>query len=645
MDFNSFFAVNENGESSSTAAARQAQEAALWQAAAGFGSDNQQQQALFNHLAQHQSQASQLQQQQQPGLDAVDAAANLQISFGSTPFASGPQSTLAERPSQAQAQAQQPNTPQHQHQHHQQMAPPRRRDHHGHDRKRPKTNPKDPALDSVDYWIHYDDDDDANKLDESFEINFSRRNLPPQFQPRPIPPFNPLTTTTPGLGTGLYTNPINTIIKPDDFIIDEAALDSNNNPLSEEDDLLNSMNLGEQLSKIDSLPPNPTQLPPRENLYSTPLSWEKPLLGNTAMRMEPSPLDAGINPPQPPVPTNMDFANPILNEAEQRRLLAIALNSNRNVPYNAFPFGNYSPSLFAGGMGATMLNPETASLFEQAFNTSNSSDLGQSQNININTGMQRDQQRQQQKQQSRQQPPQQTGALQYQQRPQEAQKRSLQQQQPTKLQIPSEPSPQTQAQTDSTPQQPTPNTESKGSPTTASTSMANAPYATPTTSATATTSTATTTKTAASTTAGPATAPGSASTSVAPGPIPPAALTEHPAKATDRTAHNDIERKYRTNLKDKIAELRDAIPALRGLVDEEEDDGTPRPQKVSKGTVLTKATDYIHTLERRNKAIMKEHQDLSRRLQAFEQLLNATARQPFLMPNYSRALFDPRGFC
>jgi hypothetical protein len=63
------------------------------------------------------------------------------------------------------------------------------------------------------------------------------------------------------------------------------------------------------------------------------------------------------------------------------------------------------------------------------------------------------------------------------------------------------------------------------------------------------------------------------------------------------------------------------------------------------GTVLTKATEYIHHLEKRNRAIMKEHQQLARRLQAFEQLLNAAARQPYLMPNHSRTLFDPRGFC
>lgn len=65
----------------------------------------------------------------------------------------------------------------------------------------------------------------------------------------------------------------------------------------------------------------------------------------------------------------------------------------------------------------------------------------------------------------------------------------------------------------------------------------------------------------------------------------------------------------------------------------------------SQGAVLTKATEYIHYLEKKNKAIVQQHQELSRRLQAFEQLLSATARPTYQMPNYSRTLFDPRAFC
>ncbi|PNY26854.1 Transcription factor CPH2 [Tolypocladium capitatum] len=120
-------------------------------------------------------------------------------------------------------------------------------------------------------------------------------------------------------------------------------------------------------------------------------------------------------------------------------------------------------------------------------------------------------------------------------------------------------------------------------------------------------------------------------------------------KSADRMAHNDVERKYRTNLKVKITELRDAVPALQSPGQDAESEGAGTSHqgapKVSKGTVLTKATEYIQQLEHRNKAIVMEHQQLARRLQAFETLFNSTARQPDLMPNHSMTLFDPRGFC
>lgn len=60
-------------------------------------------------------------------------------------------------------------------------------------------------------------------------------------------------------------------------------------------------------------------------------------------------------------------------------------------------------------------------------------------------------------------------------------------------------------------------------------------------------------------------------------------------KNNERAAHNDIERKYRTNLKDKIAELRDAIPSLRAIP-EDDDPNSPAGSsrtapKVSKASI------------------------------------------------------------
>ncbi|KAH8170935.1 helix-loop-helix DNA-binding domain-containing protein [Sarocladium implicatum] len=100
------------------------------------------------------------------------------------------------------------------------------------------------------------------------------------------------------------------------------------------------------------------------------------------------------------------------------------------------------------------------------------------------------------------------------------------------------------------------------------------------------------------------------------------ASSKSKARHVDRAAHNDIERRYRTNLKHKIAELRDAIPTLAGGDDEEGSGAEASSSKVSKGTVLTKATEYIHQLEQRNKAMEAQHQVLLRRLQAVEILLD-----------------------
>jgi hypothetical protein len=131
---------------------------------------------------------------------------------------------------------------------------------------------------------------------------------------------------------------------------------------------------------------------------------------------------------------------------------------------------------------------------------------------------------------------------------------------------------------------------------------------------------------------------------------PPSSGNGRPVK---KTAHNMIEKRYRTNLNDKIAALRDSVPSLR-VMSKKNSRGeemheylqglTPahRLNKVCplplpfpffvlangwlKATVLSKATEYIAHLEKRNKYLVKENAALKSRVDAFEILV--MARQP-----------------
>ncbi|KAK3381517.1 helix-loop-helix DNA-binding domain-containing protein [Podospora didyma] len=360
-----------------------------------------------------------------------------------------------------------------------------------HERKRSKLGTDPAPFDSVDYWMQFDDD--LADIPEGIEA------------PRPS-----VKEKGKGLSThrqaGSAPRRVNSAsssrkasrMKTEDFV-DDSALD---NALSEdEDEGFSSINIADHLSKIDSAPP--TDVPPREGLYSTPLSWERPQPG---LRMDSL---IGLN-------------SPALNEAEQRRLIAIAMNPG--------------PSM--GGLGSSL-----------NFNFN-----GMSSGLDTTLG---------------------------------------------------------QGFGDSR--------------------MSHEPH-----------------------TVSPPRQPGAQPQARPPPPFAPSRQNSMASdrgkdkpKPGDRTAHNDIERKYRTNLKDRIAELRDAVPSLHTIAENGGDDEGSQPSrtpKVSKGTVLTKATEYIHYLERRNKQIAQEHLDLSRRLQAFEQLLHASTRA-YQMPSYSRTLFDPRGFC
>ncbi|KAJ5280549.1 hypothetical protein N7478_005921 [Penicillium angulare] len=101
------------------------------------------------------------------------------------------------------------------------------------------------------------------------------------------------------------------------------------------------------------------------------------------------------------------------------------------------------------------------------------------------------------------------------------------------------------------------------------------------------------------------------------GPVQPG--KKMPAK---KRAHNVIEKRYRANLNEKIAELRDSVPSLRttknanGDSNEDEDDadGAQSASKLNKASILSKATEYIKHLEIRNKRLEDENTGLKNRL-------------------------------
>jgi hypothetical protein len=83
----------------------------------------------------------------------------------------------------------------------------------------------------------------------------------------------------------------------------------------------------------------------------------------------------------------------------------------------------------------------------------------------------------------------------------------------------------------------------------------------------------------------------------------------------DRSSHNIIEKKYRTNINAKITALRDAVPSLRMAAGDTDMtlndlDGLSPASKINKASVLTKATEYIKHLEKKNAALVAENQRL-----------------------------------
>ncbi|CAK7905072.1 transcription factor Cph2p [[Candida] anglica] len=89
----------------------------------------------------------------------------------------------------------------------------------------------------------------------------------------------------------------------------------------------------------------------------------------------------------------------------------------------------------------------------------------------------------------------------------------------------------------------------------------------------------------------------------------------------DRCSHNMIEKKYRTNINSKILALRDAVPSLRIATGDSKDislvdlEGLTPASKLNKASVLTKATEYIKHLEKKNEVLRRQNLELQRIIQ------------------------------
>ncbi|CEJ91741.1 hypothetical protein VHEMI07435 [[Torrubiella] hemipterigena] len=120
-------------------------------------------------------------------------------------------------------------------------------------------------------------------------------------------------------------------------------------------------------------------------------------------------------------------------------------------------------------------------------------------------------------------------------------------------------------------------------------------------------------------------------------------MSKDKPRSSDRTTHNDVERKYRMNLKDKIAELKAAVPSLQTASEGDSDGGLGNAgaSKISKGTILSKATEYIHELEQVNRMILTEHHQLVQRVQQLESILQEGG-VPHAPTQYGQ--FDPQNF-
>ncbi|KAG8906736.1 hypothetical protein FRB99_006227 [Tulasnella sp. 403] len=136
--------------------------------------------------------------------------------------------------------------------------------------------------------------------------------------------------------------------------------------------------------------------------------------------------------------------------------------------------------------------------------------------------------------------------------------------------------------------------------------------------------------------------------------VPSASPTIHPDLPQDvilgpsgrpKTSHTTIERRYRTNLNARILSLRHAVPALRILEKDENNnprfpddvmdergyvDGVRAARKASKASILGKAAEYIHVLKKRELRLRHEAAGL-------RMLINSLVGGPSLLKEFDKS--------
>nr|XP_029500882.1 sterol regulatory element-binding protein 1-like isoform X2 [Oncorhynchus nerka] len=86
-----------------------------------------------------------------------------------------------------------------------------------------------------------------------------------------------------------------------------------------------------------------------------------------------------------------------------------------------------------------------------------------------------------------------------------------------------------------------------------------------------------------------------------------------PPKGEKRTAHNAIEKRYRSSINDKILELKDLVAGTEA--------------KLNKSAILKKAIDYIRYLQQSNQKLKKENMALKMSAQKNKSLKDLVAME------------------